>query len=231
MRAGLLLTIALWSACASGQPQSEPQSVVVVGGERFVLPPPKGFMRVTASHARVMQRAQLATFPTNRLVAVFALEKQLEGITLGYESSLDRYHLVQVSQQRESRTASPADFDRVRSVIRNQMDEVFRKVEPRVAEITRRLERQLSEDAREPVTIRSGESVPIRIFNESPVSFAFGTLSRMEYREGSTVDDYVLASIASAVLVRGKMLYVYTYATVRTEGDTEWAKRASVAWA
>ena len=172
--------------------------------------------------------AEESTPPTNRLVAYFARRSDLRARAQGKAARFDRYFLVQTLRKIENQSFSAADFAQLRSATKKQQSELLGKLEPRLAEVARTLEKRRSDDTGTAVNLRLGDVVPLGIYQDFESSVSFGALLRT--REGASAEDRTVVNVTSIVTVKGKILFLYTYTGVTGPRDVEWAKVASATW-
>jgi hypothetical protein len=185
---------------------------------------PRGFTLVDSSHD--LQRiAEEAIPPANRLLAYFARRSDLRARSQGKLASFDRYFLVQTLRKIEDQSFSVEDFARLRSIAKNQQSEALAKLEPRLAELSHDLERRRSGDTWALPGLKVGDVVPLGIYQDSESGVSFGAMSR-----APSADDRTVLNVTSIVTVKGKVLFLYTYASVAGRKDIEWAKHASATW-
>ena len=166
--------------------------------------------------------AEESTPPTNRLLAYFARRSDLKARAQGKAAGFDRYFLVQTLRKIENRSFSAADFAQLRSATKKQQSELVGKLEPRLAELKRNLEKRRSDETGTGVNLKTGDVVPLGIYQDSESFVSFGAMSSTEER--------TVVNITSIVTVNGKILFLYTYARFRNPKDAEWAKQASATW-
>jgi len=212
-------------AVACGAALAQPGFVGVPVGEATVLISyPRGFTLVDSSHD--LQRiAEESIPPSNRLVAYFARRSDLRARSQGKLASFNRYFLVQTLRKIEDQSFSAADFARLRGIAKNQQSEALAKLEPRLAELSHDLEKHRSADAGTLPRLQVGDIVPLGIYQDSESCVSFGAMSRAQ-----SADDRTVLNVTSIVTVKGKVLFLYTYASVAGRKDVEWAKHASATW-
>ena len=169
--------------------------------------------------------AEEATPAPNRLLAYFARPADLKARAQGKDARFHRYFLAQTLRKIENRSFTAADFAQVRSATKKQQSELAGKLEPRLAELTREIGRR-SDDAH----LRTGDVVPLGIYQDSETFVNFGTASRVRYQDGGFGEDRTVVNVTSIVTVNGKILFLYTYARVKSPKDVQWARHASATW-
>ena len=196
----------------------------------MLLSHPRGFTLVDSSHADLQRMAEESTPPTNRLLAQFARRSDLRARSQGKPAPFNRYFLAQTLRKIEDRLLSAADFAQLRSATKKQQSEIAAKLEPRLAEVSRTVEKRRSDDTGTAVSLRIGDVVPLGIYQDSESFVSFGAMSRVRYQEGASTDDRTVVNVASILTVNGKLLFLYTYARFADPKDVEWARHASATW-
>ena len=174
--------------------------------------------------------AEEATPPTNRLLGQFARRSDLKARSQGKLASFNRYFLAQTLRKIEDRIFSAADFAQLRSATKKQQAEILGKLEPRLADVTRDLEKRRSADTGSAVSLKIGDVVPLGIYQDAESFVSFGAMSRIQYQGGGSADDRTVVNVASIMTVKGKILFLYTYARYTDSKDVEWARHASATW-
>jgi hypothetical protein len=216
-------------AVGCGSALAQPGTVrVPVGETTVVISHPRGFTVVDSSHGDLLAAAEEATPPTNRLLAYFARRSDLRARAQGKAARFDRYFLVQTLRKVEHRSFSAADFAQVRGATKKQQLELLGNLEPRLAELARNLGKRRSDDTGAAVNLGMGDVVPLGIYQDSESFVSFGAISRS--RAGASAEDRTVVNITSIVAANGKILFLYTYATVRNPKDIDWARHSSATW-
>lgn len=227
-----LFALASLLLCATSVAQSGGKRITVtVGDAALSIAAPKGFVRVTAAQPRLLALGEQITPPTNRLLAYFVSAHDLQALAGGNGASFDRYFLVQTSRKAESHALSRANFAELRGVVRNQQAEMLRKLEPRIAQLSRRIEQARSRESGARVELSVGEIVPLGVYQDTESAISFGMMSRVRYREGAEADERTIINVSTIVSPKGKLLFLYTYAKSDGPADLDWAKRAAASWA
>jgi len=190
-----------------------------------VISQPRGFVLVDATHADLQHLAEEATPPTNRLLGQFVRRSYLKARSQGKQASFNRYFLAQTLRKIEDRTFSAADFAQLRSATKKQQSDILGKLEPRLAEVRRDLEKLRSPDTGSAVSLRIGDVVPLGVYQDAESFVSFGAMSRLQ-----SADDRTVVNVACIAAVKGKVLFLYTYARFTGSKDVEWAKQASATW-
>ena len=210
--------------------QGSPQAISVsVGDTPIAVSIPGGFTRVLPEHDLLMKIGLQITPPENRLLAHFVEASDLRSYTSGKAGSFRRYFLVQTFRAGENQALSAAEFDKIRSVIRTNQAEMLKKTEPRLAELARQLEKDWAPEG-SGIAFRMGDLVPLGVLEEGPGFINFGALIGTQVKSPTAVRDLTVISISSIALVKNKVLFLYTYNTLESPKDLDWAKQASAAW-
>lgn len=232
-RESVRFVIALILALSCSVPfaqSARPKIAVALDGTTVFVSLPSGFTQVLPTHPQLAKLSEQLTVPGNRLLAHFISEADMEAFIRREKSTFDRYFIVQTSRNAEVRTLSTADFGQMRSTLRTQQANLIKKLEPRLSEFYRQAEHDRTRESGKSTTIQIGDFVPLGIYHDSESSIAFGLLSRVRYQEGTNNDDRTVVNVASLVMLKGKVLFLYTYAKFMGPNDIEWAKQASLAW-
>ena len=216
-------------ACASAGAQA-PSISVSVGGTPIALPVPRGFAEVPASLPELMRLGEQITPPANRLLAHLVTPEDMKVLAQRKSASFDRYFLVQTARQFEGRAMSQQEFAEVRALMKTQQAELFSKLGPKMAEFARDIEKNLSRESGRALKLNLGDIVPLGVYGDSASSITFGAMVMVRLREGAEIDERTVINVSSIVLVRSKLLFLYTYARLVDGKDVEWARRTALSW-
>ena len=105
---------------------------VDIGGAKVALPAPEGFIEVSSLHPPSRELAETLTPPSNRLLAVYMSQSDLDAVNTGESATWARYMVVQTDRQSESFTIAKSDFDQVREVLTSQQNVLLENVKEQV---------------------------------------------------------------------------------------------------
>lgn len=223
------VAVAIALACSGALGQS-PRSAITatVGDAKIMLVAPKGdFAQVTAEVPELARLGKEFTPPSNRLLAHFVRTSDLQPKTAGRNVVFTRYFLVQTSLKGESIAVDPGQFGRAKKIFHAQQAEMLTKLDPPVAALAPRIDKL---KAAELAGLKPGDFLPAGIYQDTERALSFGTLSRLQYTEGSYKAESLMLTVTTILLIKQKAIFLYTYARFNGPADLAWAKSTSLAW-
>ena len=91
-----------------------------VGEMALSVPTPQGFIESSAVSRELWNLGERMTPPTNRLLAYFLSDSDIESVRSGGGASMRRYFVVQTVRSMESQQTSIADFAQVKDELRRR---------------------------------------------------------------------------------------------------------------
>lgn len=204
--------------------------LVNIGGISLTIPVPTGFADPAPSAPELRALAEQMTPPTNRLLVNFVLISDLRRHSSGQDADLDRYLFAQTARFAEDQLVSKANFSKLKSSMRQKKDEQTDRNVLKVNKLLAQMSKEESHKHGTAISLELGEVVPLGIIAETDSSLILGYLSRVAVRRGKLEDVRTMITILSAVAVKSKIVFLYTYSTFRSPKDIEWAKLVAQQW-
>ncbi len=216
----------LWlAAMASALPAPV---TVNIGGTPLVIPTPTNFAPVTPKMEMVNTLLDSLVPPSNTRLTAFIAESEVGAATQGLIPDLTRSFSVQTLKQLSGSTVTKADFDRMKSALRKQMDQMMQMVEKQAPGLMENLNKNRDRQFAGDVRLKSLQSVPFPPHEETERSLAFSMIVNSGVAGASGKSEkFVSAVTGTMVHLKGKILYLYA---TGDERDLTWTRKISKGW-
>ncbi len=217
-----------FAACLALLPAPALAIDVDVGGTTVSIPTPSGCSLIASDlpYAQLMERF---VPPQNRQLALFLTEDDAAIVAKGEIPEPRRLFYVQTAKVVVDRFASSADFEAVKSGIKDQHASMTKEVEKQLPVFMENVSKGLSADYNLDLALSVSQVLPLPSHHESDRSLAFSMVTKhgMTDAEGNSVT-WEAAVTTTLVHVKGKVVFLYATADV---ADLEWSREASGKWA
>ena len=212
-------------------PQGTGPAVVSVGEVSLFIPAPDGFRNPSPSAPHLRQSAELTTPPGNRFLVNFVQEEDLRETLDGKNVTFSRYFLAQTLREAENQSVPEQEFEKLRVTLWQRDAEHLKTLGPRINQLMEQASKDLSRKTGSSIKLEIGDVVPLGVISETESMSILGYLSRISLRQAGSEDSLALVNMSAVVLVKAKVLFLYTYSIFRGPEDIEWAKQAARGWA
>ena len=212
-------------------PQGTGPVVVSIGEVSLFIPAPDGFRDPSLPAPHLRQGAELATPPGNRFLVNFVQEEELRETLNGKNITLSRYFLAQTLRGTENQSVTELEFEKLRMTLWQRDAENLKALGPRINQLMEQVSQDLNRQSGSSIKLEVGDVVPLGVTSETESMSVLGYLSRVSLRQAGSDDSLALVNMSAVVLVKAKVLFLYTYSIFRGREDIEWAKRAARGWA
>ena len=232
----LLLTCwALWAwapAQALAQPQVQWGTVSAPIDRTLVqLPIPAGFADPTRALPQMRQLGERMTPATNRLLAIFMAQADIDSAVAGQPPAMSRYFMAQTLRQTESSQISEGEFGQVKTMLRQQYQSLLKQIGPKVQSELDRAAREIGRDAgQESLSLKTGELKGLEVFDERAGSISLLAATQYQVQVGDRVDEVPMAMGITTAVIKGKLVYFYAYSIYRGAADLEWVRSVTRDW-
>jgi hypothetical protein len=204
-----------------------------VGGTPITIPAPVAFFRCDGKNNEIDQLHRSFVPASNRLLAVFGSEDALAQTLTGAFPIMDRSFAAQSSQKFDSLVVSSSAFKTLKAELRPMLQAADRKLFSGVLdEIENKASSVLSSVSQTSMKLKFGETVMLGVFDETPNSFCFSTLTKGQLGDSKFAkpSEAVVISAGCTLHVCSKIIYLYCHSTYREKGDIEWARSNLTKW-
>jgi hypothetical protein len=212
-------------------PPAAAASVVRVGDKALQVPAPPGFQALPASMRPLRQALEQTVPPAHRLLAVFVPEADLQRMKDGQPVTLTRSATLLALRSWENKSPQPADLARLREEARRALGA------SRVNEVASATNEHLARVLRPPQAGPADGTPRLErlkfqgLFDEGDTSFSMLMLTDYSGTGPGRADDAHQMAVASTfALVRGELVMLHVYSSLRAPSDMEWVRSQSRRW-
>jgi hypothetical protein len=222
----------VWTALLLTSVSAAPAAAVDtlrIGDATLRVPAPEGLRRLDGRSEAFDTRLQDLPPKTNRVAAYYGPGRDLSDLLSEVEPGLGRTASVQVPRSFEEVSLSPEDFQTYKGYLR----ENFGRLLPRYRELTQALSSRPAAEVLGPsFFLAPGELIPFGFDPETDRSISFTVLSGTYWpaRPDSSGDTGLSVSSASALLIEGKVVYLYATARYADGADADWTRATVAGW-
>jgi hypothetical protein len=194
------------------------------------IPAHIGFADVTKTAPDLVAFFKDLTPRANNLQAVFVSAADAGALLKSQEPLLNRYLLAQTTKTLESYSFTPLMFAEYRQGMRSQFEKFLTENKAYFDSDAKYASNNLSKTLEQAVDLKIGEAIQIPFDSESDNHIAFSVLSKLLLEIDNNKTEYVVACTSATVLLKGRLVNLYAYATYHTADDLEWTQKAMGKW-
>ena len=200
-----------------------------VGGQRIEIPTPAGYTNLLPAHSPYYETSKAFEAPGNiRYIALLPQEtaKILEG---GGSATYRRYMNVETARNISARNITAVQFEELRDVLRNQLNEMMANVEEALPGIIDKANADISEEFDADLELSVGDLVPLPVHHDSANAIAYTMYMTVASSADGVAEEIEVSSATMlTLLVNERVLFLYVYGS---EGDVEWTRATAADWA
>ncbi len=202
-----------------------------VGTALLKLPVPAGFVEPSRSVPPLRQTAERMTPPANRLLALFVDSQDEATARGGQPPAMARYFMVQAFRQAEGGKLGLADFQPVKTQLREQYRQILVQAGGQVQGQLDRVAGEIGRDAGvEGLQLKIGEMKGLEVFDEREHAISLLALSKYAIQAGERSEEVTMAMSITTAVLQGKVVYFYAYARYGGAADLDWLRSQTRAW-
>jgi hypothetical protein len=219
----VLLSVALATAAQATQ--------IDLQGVRIEIPVPKGFGDPSRTMPMAKTLAETMTPPTNRLQLVLMSEADLNLVRKGGAARWDRYLMVQTNRKLEEVNVSDSEFEKINSGLGQRQATLLAENKEAVDKLMKGASTKFSHALGGPaMSLAVGQTVPLGVFASSRKAIAVGSLITFSAESGGQTYKQPMVTAMVLAHIRNKVVFLYAYATYRTQADIDEVKRTTATW-
>lgn len=219
----IILTLLLLSSSLSWS------NDISVGGVLLKIPSPEGFSAVTPQMAFLYEAQKHFVAPMNEEFVTFIPDDVVEMALNDDVPDLPRRFTVQTAKPLVGRTITSLDFATLKHTIKTQNHELLKQVEAQLPELVGKMNEGIKEQYDVDLALSVSQMVPMPVHEETDRTLSYSALVRYDMvDENGEPAPFVSVVTATLVHVKGKVLFLYSYAE---ESGLEWSRQASQQWA
>ena len=221
----LLFTFAL---CAAAQtPAGDSYRM---GSREVSIPPPAGFVEATSRSEAIKRLFEATEAPALDLVAVHVPSDVMERVGRGEPREFDLYTKVSVPKGLRGKDFSRADLASLVRYLRSNAGKVFDLKGPLMQKQMKHQNKGLTDLLKEDTRLDLSQPVNLGEFESTPDSYGTLLLMKVNFKSGSYQKEGLLAAGASALRVRNRLVWIYTYRKFDSEKDADELRAFTKRW-
>lgn len=206
-------------------------SSATIGSTTVNIATPAGYTDPSLRAPRIMQVMTKLTPPTNRLLKMYMQSSDVDTMMTGKQFDMEKYFLVQTALQAEWLEAQPSDFAKLKAELRalSASDNVklMDNAQPGIDQGVKDIGKMVGDPE---FAIKLNDSEALGIYRETPRSISMLNSSTVDGTVAGIVSSKRMAAGTTILLIKGKILYLYTFAPHRSEADLAWIRTTAESW-
>ena len=223
----LLLLAALAAAAAAQAPSGDTYRL---GDREVSIPPPAGFVEATSRSPFVKKFFEATEAPALDLLAVHLTTADMEKIARGEYSNLGFYTKISVSKNLRVRDVSQEYFSRLVATMRANSEKLLDFNRPEMRAQLKHQNKGLSDLLKENAQMDLSQPVKLGEIEGTPNSFGLLMLIKVTFGTGGEQNETMMVVGSSAVRVRGRVVWVYTYRAFKSDRDADELRAFTQRW-
>jgi len=205
------------------------QEEFTIGDVKLNIPSPAGFVRIDGKNKEwdgVMAKFVPAT---NRFLCTYGTEKDLADLQGGKFPDSPQSFQLQTFKQSEKMTVSIKDFEQAKTEIRNL--NIGKAMKKEAQNMLNKASSDLQKQTGQKIDLKVGETRQLGIFEETDTSIAFAAVMNLGTGAGGDEAKNITMYMGGCtVVVKGKLLFMYSYADSTQADAEEWVKKSVIDW-
>lgn len=227
MRTLLLLLLALTPGAAAAQAQEHSYRL---GDKTVAVPPPAGFVEATSRSETVKKFFSATEAAELDLLAVHVPADVMGRIERGAAPDLLFFTKVSVSKQLRGHAATPEFFAGLAAYMRANNAKLFDMNSPEMRAQMKRQSKNLTDLLKERTAVDLSQPVLLGELEGTPNSFGTLVVMTFNFQSGGQQARRTLVSGISAVRVKERVLWVYTYKAFNSDKDADDLRAFTKGW-
>ena len=223
----LLVSFAL---CAAAQTPAPSDRVFKLGDREVSIPPPEGFVEAASRSAELRKFFEAAEAPMLDFLAAHIQAAVMEQFARGELPDLDFYTKVAVSKRLREVTYSREEFSKLVATISSDSPRLLDFDSPEMRALLKQQSKNVSAVIQEHMQASLSKAVSLGEIERTANSYGRLSLTKVTTELGDTRQEKLLLSGGCAVLVRGRVVWVYTYKTFNSERDADELRAFTKRW-
>lgn len=230
MKSALLALPLLFALAGAAAAQAPPEGTYRMGDREVSIPPPAGFVEATSRSAFVKRFFDATEAPALDLLAVHLPAEDVAKLARGESPALNLYTKVSVSKNLRAVDSTPEYFSQLVAYLRANSSKVFDFNRPELRAQLKHQNKGLSEVLKEQAQLDLSQPVNLGEIVNTPNSFGILVLMKTKFEAGGKQAEKMLVAGTSAVRVRGRVVWVYTYKGFDSEKDADELRAFTRRW-
>lgn len=202
---------------------------ISIGGTVLEIPNPPGFVVVTPEMRLISDAEQQSVVPEMERFFSYIAESEVPRVLNDELPELPRVFTVLTARSASGVSVSKSDFSKIKQAIKTRNHGLFREVEGTIPGLLENVSKGIINQSDVDPGLAVSQAIPLPPHEDTDRRLAFSELAKMghPYKAGNPTSN-VLARTSTVILVKGKVLFLYSYAESR---GLTWTREASKQWA
>ncbi len=199
-----------------------------IGGKEITIPTPDGYVRVTKEMDAVHRLSMQMSDPWNELLAYYINESDAATAREGNLPPIERRFMLKVSKELKGMLVGSRDFAELKSMTKRQNKEIWESLKSQMPGLLDKASKGIGKEFDMSLAFEISEMVPLDPHYEADNALSYSWYANYGVSAEGVKEEFVVAATTTFVNASGKVLFLYCYAP---QGDLEWTRDASRAWA
>ena len=204
---------------------------ITIGSVGLTLPAPGGHVNPAGAAPQLVEAMATMVPPQNRLLAAYLPPREIELYLTRNPFSMDRYSSVQTARSAEAMTVALPLFEEIKKSMKEQAAKDMQAIQSRTQSHLNGAADKLGKAHQASVKIKVDDLSSPGTFDETATSISMTGTGAVTGSTNGNVESKSVVYAMTVLLVKGKMLFLYTYSTNRSPADVQWVKQTSLTWA
>ncbi len=228
-----MATVMPTRASAQMQPTTSNSTIssATIGSTTVNVAAPPGYTDPSLRAPGVMQVMTKLTPPTNRLLKMYMQNADVDTMLAGKQFDMERYFMVQTAIQAEWLEAKPGDFaqmkEQLKALSASENVKLMENAQPGIDQGTRDIGKMVGDPG---FAIKLNDTAALGVYSETARSISMLNSSTVEGTVGGKASSKRMAAGTTIALIKGKILYLYTFSPHRNDADLAWIRTTAAAW-
>jgi hypothetical protein len=215
--------------CAAGAGAAETTFVAKLGKIELNLPIPDGFQPPTHTPPVIVHMLESALPAQDRLLGILMPLPDPDAHTPGI--AMDRYYMVQTLRPVEEKGMSPAMYEELKKIFREQSNALLTDKNHLLQEGMEKMSRDAAaQTGDKQFEVKAGKTSRLELVSDEPDLIEFTSVSDVSVATSRTQDSGPIAATYGFMYLRGRLVMAAAYATYRSDDDVDWTKGAMRDW-
>jgi hypothetical protein len=202
---------------------------ISIGGVLLDIPNPNGYTPVTQQMTLMFDLQKQFVSPTNELLLAYVPERDVSALLSDNIPDMPRRFTLETAKSLIGVTVPYSEFLKLKSTIISQNNQIIKKVEAEIDNSIKQLNKSIEQKYDVVLALSIANMVPMPIHYESDRQISFSMMVKYDFKDNrSNPSSFISVVTAAVIYVKGKVLFLYTYAQ---DIDLEWSRAASRQWA
>jgi hypothetical protein len=230
MKSFLLSLLLLMSCAAAAAAQAPAGNSYRLGDRDVSIPPPGGFVEAASRSEAIRKLFEVTESPALDLLAVHIPSDVMEQVARGEHRDFEFYTKVSVSKGFREKDFSREDLAGLVAILRANASKLFDFNRPEMQKQFKHQDKGLTDLLKTDSKLDLSQPVNLGEIDSTPDSYGMLMLMKVKFQSGSYQKEGLLVGGASAVRVKNRLVWIYTYRKFDSEKDADVLRAFTKQW-